>query len=207
MSRAASRTPQAPQKTAGGPRWQVLGRPPPLRPSEGCPAVEDAAKSTSGESYCERLTGTTRRECLDFLIPRSEEHLHRLLTEWRDYYNRARPHSSLGPRLPTPSVELPMKPDQHRHQLPYQRAVASRPVLGGLHHDYRLSRVACLTDLVSRGEQRVLSRARYCVGGLAATACRISTASKTSSQNVALMAVCPSIRDLLFCGSQLFIVN
>ena len=55
-----------------------------------------------------------------------------------------------------------------------------------------------LTDLASRGEQRVLSRARYCVGGLAATAFRISTAPKTSSQNVALMAVCPSIRDLLF---------
>ncbi len=59
-----------------------------------------------------------------------------------------------------------------------------------------------LTDLASRGEQRVLSRARYCVGGLAATASRISTEAKTSSQDVALMAVCPSIRDLLFCGSQ-----
>ena len=27
-----------------------------------------------------------------FLILLSEEHLHRLLTEWRDHYNRARPH-------------------------------------------------------------------------------------------------------------------
>ena len=93
-------------------------------------------------AYCERLIGTTRRECLDFLIPLSEEPLRRFLTEWRNYYNRARPHSSLGPGLPTTCVELPMKPDQHRHQLPDQRAVASRPVLGGLHHDYRLSRVA-----------------------------------------------------------------
>ena len=79
---------------------------------------------------------------LDFLIPLSVERLRRLLTEWREYYNRARPHSSLGPCLPTPCVELPMKPDQHRHRLPDQGAVASRPVLGGLHHDYRLSRVA-----------------------------------------------------------------
>ena len=37
--------------------------------------------------YCERLIGTTRRECLDFLIPLSETHLRRLLCEWRDYYN------------------------------------------------------------------------------------------------------------------------
>ena len=91
-------------------------------------------------AYCERLIGTTRRECLDFLIPLSEEHLRRLLTEWRDYYNRARPHSSLGPYLPTPCVELPMK-----------------------------------------GEQDVLFQARYCVGGPAATACRISIEAKTSS--------------------------
>ena len=99
-------------------------------------------RAPQANAYCERLIGTTRRECLDFLIPLSEEHLRRLLSEWRDYYNRARPHSSLGPGLPTTCVELPMKPDQHRHQLPAQRAVASRPVLGGLHHDYRLSRVA-----------------------------------------------------------------
>ena len=38
--------------------------------------------------------------------------------------------------------------------------------------------------------------------GPAATACRISTASKTSSQDLALMAVRAPIRDLLFCGSQ-----
>ncbi len=88
-------------------------------------------RAPQANAYCERLIGTTRRECLDFLIPLSEEHLCRLLTEWRDYYNRARLHSSLGPDLPTPCVELPMKPDQHRHQLPAQRAVASRPVLGG----------------------------------------------------------------------------
>ena len=108
----------------------------------GVRPLRTSRRAPQANAYCERLIGTTRRECLDFLIPLSGEHLRRLLTEWRDYYNRARPHSSLGPGLPTTCVELPMKPDQHRHQLPAQRAVASRPVLGGLHHDYRLSRVA-----------------------------------------------------------------
>ena len=57
-------------------------------------------------------------------------------------YNRARLHLPFELGLLTTSVEPPMKPDQHRHPFPDQRAVASRPVLGGLHHDYRLSRVA-----------------------------------------------------------------
>ncbi len=55
-----------------------------------------------------------------------------------------------------------------------------------------------LTNLASRGEQRVLSPAHDCVGGPAATEGRTSTEAKTSSQDLPLMAVCPSIRDLLF---------
>ena len=41
-----------------------------------------------------------------------------------------------------------------------------------------------LTDLDSLGEQRVLSQARYCVGGPAATKCRTSTEANTSSQDL-----------------------
>ena len=37
-------------------------------------------RAPQANAYCERLIGTTRRECLDFLIPLSEEHLRRLLT-------------------------------------------------------------------------------------------------------------------------------
>ena len=48
----------------------------------------------------ERLIGTLRRECLDFLIPSDEKHLRRLLKKSRRHYNRGRPHSSLGPGFP-----------------------------------------------------------------------------------------------------------
>ena len=61
-------------------------------------------------AYCERLLGTTRRECLDYLIPLSESHLRRVLFEWRDYYNRARPPSSLGPSVPEPTSDVPVDP-------------------------------------------------------------------------------------------------
>jgi transposase InsO family protein len=103
-------------------------RTPPLAPQANC--------------YCERLIGTTRRDCLDLLIPLSEKHLRRLLCEWRDYYNRARPHSSLGPNVPEPANGLHVEPAPHRHQIPSGKRIVSRPVLGGLHHDYRLARAA-----------------------------------------------------------------
>jgi transposase InsO family protein len=51
-------------------------------------------------AFCERLIGTIRRECLDFLIPLGERHLRRILKEWVTHYNQGRPHSSLGPGIP-----------------------------------------------------------------------------------------------------------
>ncbi len=33
-------------------------------------------------AFCERLVGSIRRECMDFLIPLHERHLRRILKEW-----------------------------------------------------------------------------------------------------------------------------
>ena len=57
-------------------------------------------KSPQANAHCERLVGTVRRECLDFLIPLTEKHLRRLLHEWVRHYNGGRPHRSLGPGIP-----------------------------------------------------------------------------------------------------------
>jgi len=51
-------------------------------------------------AFCERLIGTIRRECLDFVIPINERHLGAVLREWVTHYNRGRPHASLGPGMP-----------------------------------------------------------------------------------------------------------
>ena len=48
----------------------------------------------------ERLVGTIRRECLDFLIPLSENHLRVMLKQWVRHYNEGRPPMSLEPGLP-----------------------------------------------------------------------------------------------------------
>jgi transposase InsO family protein len=89
-------------------------------------------------SVCERLGGSLRRECLDFLIPFNERHLQMTVRAWTRY-NRG--HSALGPGLPEPmSDQVP--PNEHRHRLPVGYRVVKRSGLGGLHHEYGLVRAA-----------------------------------------------------------------
>jgi transposase InsO family protein len=64
---------------------------------------------------------TLRRECLDHILP---QHVRALLTEFVTYYNRDRPHRSLGLETPVSS------------RRPITGKVVARPVLGGLHHVY-----------------------------------------------------------------------
>jgi len=95
-------------------------------------------RSPQANSICERAIGTIRRECLDHMIPFSENHLRKNLKEWISYYNQSRPHSSLGPGIPESPAGAPIPLNQFRHQIRDDRKVISRPVLNGLHHDYRL---------------------------------------------------------------------
>jgi len=94
-------------------------------------------------AICERVIGTLRRECLDFVIPLNQRHLYGLLKEWVAHYNAGRPHMSLGPGIPSqPPVSRLVTPHQHRRQLPPDCHVIVTPILGGLHHEYRLERRA-----------------------------------------------------------------
>jgi transposase InsO family protein len=93
-------------------------------------------------AICERVLGTLRREALDFVIPLTENHLRRILQDWVRYYNASRPHMSLGPGIPQPPPSLPVPLQVHRHRLPEHLCVMSRPILGGLHHEYWLEQQA-----------------------------------------------------------------
>jgi transposase InsO family protein len=92
-------------------------------------------------AYCERLLGSLRRECLDYLIPFGEEHLRRILHVWRVHYNRGRPHASLGPGLPESPPGLPAPPISG-HRLPRDARIMARSILGGLHHEYEWEKLA-----------------------------------------------------------------
>ena len=98
-------------------------------------------KAPKANAICERWIGSARRECLDFMIPINETHIRQSLTCWVKHDNRARPHSSLGPGTPDPSspkAEL----QAQRHGIPKDCRVAVTSILGGLHHEYRLDKIA-----------------------------------------------------------------
>jgi transposase InsO family protein len=112
-----------------------------LKSSFGLRVLRTPVRAPKANAYCERLIGTMRREFLDFVIPLCERHLRSLLREWVAHYNQSRPHSSLGPGIPEPSNLMPV-PSSGRHRLPEGSRVMARAVLGGLHHEYRLEKVA-----------------------------------------------------------------
>jgi len=88
-------------------------------------------------AYCERLVGTVRRECLDFMILLNERHLRMTLCPWVAHYNKGRPHSSLGPGIPEKYSDGPLTgPKNHRHRLPRDCEIKAKDILGGLHHEY-----------------------------------------------------------------------
>jgi putative transposase len=108
----------------------------------GLRVLKTPVRSPQANALYERLLGTLRRECLDFLIPLTENHLRRFLTEWVLHYNEGRPHMSLGPGIPQPPPHLPALLRSYRHRIPAHLQVAARPILGGLHHEYRLEEKA-----------------------------------------------------------------
>ena len=66
--------------------------------------------SPKANAICERVIGTMRRECLNWMIPISEAHLRLILREWVAHYNGGRPHSALGPGRTGPSSKIYARP-------------------------------------------------------------------------------------------------
>jgi transposase InsO family protein len=104
----------------------------------GLEVIVTPVRSPQANSLCERLIGTLRRECLDWIIPLTEEQLRKTLRSWLAHYNRGRPHSSLGPGLPDPPLKLPVQLQRQTHCFDRSSRVVAHSVLNGLHHEYSL---------------------------------------------------------------------
>lgn len=73
--------------------------------------------------HAERLIGSIGRECIEYIVIFGERHLRHLLLSYMSY-NEAHTHMSLNKDAPIPCVVDPTG------------RIFSRPVLGGMHHQY-----------------------------------------------------------------------
>jgi putative transposase len=107
----------------------------------GLTVLKTPVRCPQANAFCERLIGTIRRECLDWLILLNERHLRAVVQEWVAHYNRGRPHAQPGPGIPGPPRDW-LAPSTRGHQIPTGHRVVAEPVLGGLHHEYRVEPIA-----------------------------------------------------------------
>jgi len=92
----------------------------------GISEVVTARRSPWQNAHVERVIGSIRRECLDYVSVFNERHLRRVLSAYVDYYHRTRTHLSLAKDCPnTRPVHLPER-----------GKVIAFPQVGGLHHRY-----------------------------------------------------------------------
>lgn len=103
----------------------------------GVKVLQSPPRSPMANAVCERVIGTIRRECLDWLIPVSESHLRRTLGSWVKHYNTGRPHMALGPGIPDGPHTAP-EAATSRHRRGESYTVRGNPILGGLHNEYTL---------------------------------------------------------------------
>ena len=83
-----------------------------------------APRSPWQNGHVERLIGSIRRECLDHVVIRGDAHLRRILAAYANYYNELLTHRSLAKDTPLHCAVERLG------------TVTSRPILGGLRHEY-----------------------------------------------------------------------
>ncbi|MFT4571659.1 MAG: putative transposase [Hyphomicrobiaceae bacterium] len=95
----------------------------------GIRVVVTSYKTPNANAHCERFLGSVRRECLDHIVIVTERQMLSVLSEYSRYHNCSRPHQGIEQRVPVPRKG----PGSSRGR------VMEIPMLGGLHHDYRIA--------------------------------------------------------------------
>ncbi len=97
--------------------------------ASGIHVLRTPVQAPKANAICERFLGSVRRECLDHVILLNERHAQRVLREYVDHFNSARPHQGIGQKVPKGSVVTDPSSRTGR--------VISFPGLKGLHHEYQ----------------------------------------------------------------------
>jgi hypothetical protein len=98
--------------------------------------LRSPVRRPTANAHCERLIGTIRRECLDYIIPLDSAHLRRILREWVRHYNTGRPHRSLGSGIPD-GIHRNEPTSSSTSGFPSPQRVVGKPILRGLHHEHQ----------------------------------------------------------------------
>ena len=101
--------------------------------AEGIRILASPPQAPRANTTCERMIGTLRREVFDRLLIINEHHLRRVLTEYLQHYNTARPHRSLGQLAPTQADTRPPQINLAEHR------IRRRQDLSGLTHEYQIA--------------------------------------------------------------------
>ena len=89
-------------------------------------------------AFAERLVGTFRRELFDHVVPRDEEHVRALISEFLAHYHAERAHQGLGQRTPRAVRAGPGgRSSAARTNAVDPSTIVIRPVLNGLIHEFR----------------------------------------------------------------------
>ncbi len=93
--------------------------------SEGLRVIRTPVRTPVANAYAERVVGTIRRDCLDWLLIYGRRHLEQVLRTYAEHYNAHRPHRGRGlspPDQTPPAVAGPIE---------------RRDLIGGLIHEYQ----------------------------------------------------------------------
>jgi transposase InsO family protein len=93
--------------------------------SEGIEIVHTPYQAPRAFAFAEWWVRLLRQECLDPILILNESHLHRVLKEYAEYYDHARPHQGFG-------QHFPMTGPVRNTRGPIWR----RDILGGIIHKY-----------------------------------------------------------------------
>ena len=93
--------------------------------SEKMKVIHTPYQAPRANAFSERWVRTVREECLDQILIMDENHLRRVLKEYVEYYNHARPHQGINQHFP---ISGPARKTR--------RPIRRRDIIGGMIHDY-----------------------------------------------------------------------